>query len=109
MLQLGIAPLCCATLGTLKDLKKYNHDLHACYRKVKELGLLNAFKEHPNDVDAMRMLIRLNEDQGLRYIKAGMKHFPLWSQVEPLAVRLHEAIAPIVGYRTFTVSCPAHQ
>ena len=50
-----------------------------------------------NDADAMRMLVGLNEHQGLRYIRTGMKHFPLWSLVEPLAVRLHQAVATEVG------------
>jgi hypothetical protein len=88
----------------LKDLrgKKYGHDLHACHKKAKELGLPSIFKELPTDADAMRMLVGLNEHQGLRYIKTGMKHFPLWSLVEPLAVRLHQAVGPEVGYKSFT-------
>jgi hypothetical protein len=90
---------------TVRDLSgKFGHDLHTCYRKSKELGLLDIFKEHPNDVDAMRMLVDLNRDQGLRYIKTGMKHFPLWSLVDPLAVRLHQAVAPAVGFHTFTAA-----
>ena len=91
---------------TVKELRglKYGHDLHACYRKAKELGLLSIFKELPTDADAMRMLVGLNEHQGLRYIKTGMKHFPLWSMVEPLAVRLHQAVAPEVGYKSFSIT-----
>lgn len=90
---------------TAKELRgqKYGHDLHACHRKAKELGLLSLFKELPSDADAMRMLVGLNEHQGLRYIKTGMKHFPLWSLVEPLAVRLHQAVAPEVGYKSFSI------
>lgn len=96
---------------TVKELRgqKYGHDLHACHRKAKELALLSIFKEHQNDVDAMWMLVGLNEHQGLRYIKTGMKHFPLWSLVEPLAVRLHQAVAAEVGYKSFTVSYPTYQ
>lgn len=87
---------------SVKQLQKFGHDLHACHRKTKELGLNEVFKELPVDVDAMRMLVRLNEQQGLRYISTGMKHFPLWSIVEPLAVRLHQAVAPLVGFKSFT-------
>ena len=95
---------------SVRDLTgKFGHDLHAAYRKSKELGLLDIFKEHPNDVDAMRMLVDLNVGQGLRYIKTGVKHFPLWSLVDPLAVRLHQAVAPVVGFSTFTVSFTAYQ
>jgi hypothetical protein len=91
---------------TAKELRgqKYGHDLHACHKKAKELGLLSIFKEQANDTDAMRMLVGLNEHQGLRYIKTGMKQFPLWSLVEPLAVRLHQAVAAEVGYKSFTVT-----
>lgn len=92
---------------TVRELgsKKYGHDLHACYRRAKELGLLKLFKEHANDVDAMRMLVDLNQRHGLRYIRTGAKQFPLWSIVYPLAARLHQAVAPAVGYNnTFTMS-----
>lgn len=87
---------------SVKDLqKKFGHDLHACHRKAKELGLQEVFKELSVDGDAMRMLVGLNDQQGLRYIKTGVKHFPLWSIVEPLAVRLHQAVAPLVGFKSF--------
>ena len=88
---------------TAKELRgpKYGHDLHACNKKAKELGLHSVFKEFPSDDKAMRLLVALNEHQGLRYIKIGMKHFPLWSMVEPLAVRLHQSVALEVGYKSF--------
>lgn len=82
----------------------YGHDLQACHRRAKELGLLNVFKESPNDVDAMRMLVELNKQQALRYIRTGRKLFPLWSLVEPLAVRLHQAVALEVGYESFNIT-----
>ncbi len=90
---------------TAKEIRsaKYGRDLHACHKKAKEIGLLSIFKEHANDTDAMRMLVGLNEHQGLRYIKTGMKHFPLWSVVGPLAVRLHQAVAAEVGYKSFKI------
>ena len=95
---------------SVKDLqKKFGHDLHACHRKAKELGLNDVFNERPVDADAMRMLVGLNDQQGLRYIKTGMKHFPLWSIVEPLAVRLHQAVAPIVGFESFDKSYQGYQ
>jgi len=84
--------------------KTYGHDLHACHKKAKELGLHTVFKEQPTDADAMRVLVALNDHQGLRYIKTGIKHFPPWSLVEPLTVRLHQAIAPAVGYKSFDIT-----
>lgn len=91
---------------TAKELRgrKYGHDLHACHKKAKELGLPRIFKERASDAEAMRLLVGLNEHQGLRYIKTGMKHFPLWSLVEPLAVRLHQAVATEVGYKSFDIT-----
>ena len=91
---------------TAKELRgmKYGHDLHSCHKKAKELGLHLVFKEQPSDADAMRMLVGLNEHQGLRYIKTGMKQFPHWSIVESLAVRLHQSVAPKIGYQSFTIT-----
>lgn len=82
--------------------KSYGHDLGKCYRKAKEFGLFDVFKINSDDVKAMAMLVRLNNNQGLRYHKAGWKRFPSWAIVEPLAVRLHQAIAHIVGCKTFS-------
>lgn len=83
--------------------RTYGHDLHSCYRKAKELGLLGIFNVTQNDIDAIDMLAGLNQGHGLRYIKTGTKMFPLWSLVNSLAVRLHQAVAPTVGYKTFAV------
>ncbi|WP_250504282.1 hypothetical protein [Caballeronia sp. AZ7_KS35] len=89
---------------TLRELRsgKYGHDLHACYRQAKQLKLRDIFKETQDDINAMELLVALNVDHGLRYIQTGYKQFPLWSIVEPLAVRMHQAVAPLVGYRSFS-------
>lgn len=65
---------------------------------------MSTFKEWANEADAIRMLVGLNEHQGLRYMKTGMKHFPLWSLMEPLAARLHQAVATDVGYKSFNIT-----
>ena len=87
---------------SLRNPKEYGHDLHACFRKAKELGLLDIYKMREGDEKAMRLLIELNEHQGLRYVRTGWKEFPSWAIVKPLAVRLHQAVAPLVGHKTFT-------
>lgn len=88
--------------------KKYGHDLKACYRKAKELGLRGQFKMCANDMRAMLMLIDMNANHALRYIKTGYRRFPSWAIVEPFAVRLHQAVAPHVGFRkTFDITVPA--
>lgn len=89
--------------------RKYGHDLHACYRKAKELGLKDVFDMQADDMKAMLMLIELNKGMGLRYIRTGYKQFPSWAIVKPFAVRLHQAVAPLVGYKTFTAAfAPSH-
>jgi len=87
----------------LRSSRYYGHDLRACYRKAKELGLSDIFKVRSDDLRALWLLIQLNEKHELRYIRTGAKRFPSWAIVEPLAVRLHQVVAPYVGYRrTFT-------
>jgi hypothetical protein len=92
-----------AGIGVRDLSRQYGHDLHACYRKAKELRLLDRFSEDERDARALEMLAELNRGHGLRYIRTGYKQFPSWAIVEPLAVRLHQAVAPIVGYHSFTV------
>ncbi|MGF6995527.1 hypothetical protein [Paraburkholderia sp. GAS32] len=87
-----------------RDLsRQYGHDLHACYRKAKELRLLDHFAEDERDRQALGMLVELSRGHELRYIRTGYKQFPSWAIVEALAVRLHQAIAPIVGYHSLAV------
>jgi len=93
---------CGFTLDELSS-KKYGHNIHKCYRKAKELGLLSLFKENKSDLSAIELLMSINENMGLRYIQTGYKTYPSWATVEPLAVRLHQAIAPHVGYKSFDV------
>jgi hypothetical protein len=76
--------------------KRYGHDLHACYRKAKEFGLLAQFKVGKDDLLAMGLLINLNQSHGLRYIQIGPKRFPSWGIVERFAVRLHQAVAKCI-------------
>lgn len=77
---------------SVRDLqRKFGHDLHACHRKAKELGLNDVFMGHLVDADAMRMLVGLNVQQGLRYIKTETKYVSLWSINEHLAVRLRRS------------------
>ena len=88
--------------------KKFGHDLRACYRKAKEFGLCDHFTMRSDDMRAMLMLIDMNADHALRYIRTGEKCIPTWAIVEPLAVRLHQAISPHVGYdKTFDTFYPA--
>lgn len=90
---------------SVRDLiHRYGHDLHKCYRKAKELRLLDRFSEDERDARALAMLVELNDKHGLRYIRTGYKEFPSWAIVKPLAVRLHQAVAPLVGFHSFAMS-----
>jgi hypothetical protein len=89
--------------------RELGHDIRACYRKAKELGLRDVFRMRADDLRAMILLLALNDFQGLRYIRTGYKRFPSWAIVEPFAVRLHQAVAPLVGYRSFSKIYQAYQ
>jgi hypothetical protein len=93
-----------------KELRsmKFGHDLKACYRKAKELGLRDVFKMKADDMRAMLLLVELNDFQGLRYIRTGFHRYPSWAIVEPLVVRLHQAVAEAIGARTFDRSYSAY-
>ncbi|MBT2791942.1 hypothetical protein [Paraburkholderia strydomiana] len=92
------------SVRSLRSPREYGHDLHACFRRAKELGLLEIFAMRDGDAKAFELLSKLNADQGLRYVRTGLNEFPSWAIVAPLAVRLHQAIAPLVGYeKTFRV------
>lgn len=94
---------------TVKQLssREYGHDLNASYQKAKELGLQNLFHPTEDDTRALAMLVAINESHELRYIRTGLKEFPSWAIVEPFAVRLHQAVSPHVGYKSFTTAYPA--
>lgn len=96
------------TVRELRSPKHFGHDLRRCYRKAKELGLREVFKMRADDMRALLLLLELNEMQGLRYIRTGLKRFPSWAIVEPFAVRLHQAVAKQIGYQSFDISYPAN-
>jgi len=85
------------------------HNLRACYKRAIGLGLRDTFNVRMIDLRAMVLLLRLNEFQGLRYIRTGAKVVPSWAIVEPFAVRLHQAVGPMVGYRSFTKSYQGYE
>lgn len=82
--------------------REFGHDLKRTLQKARELGLDDHIRLSQKDNDALDMLIALDDEQGLRYIRTGPKQFPSWAIVYPVAVRLHQAVAPLVGYHSFT-------
>jgi len=87
--------------------KHYRHDLNKCLIEANARELKNIFEMNEGDLLAFKLLVELNKEQQLRYTQTGFKTYPLWSIVEPLAVRLHQAVAKEVGYRSFDNHYPA--
>lgn len=90
-------------LGT-RDL---GHDLKALYVRACELGLGDLYQMTAEDAEVLELLVAANEFHQLRYIQSGFKTFPLWGVAKSFAVRLHQAVAPMVGYKSLTVAYPA--
>jgi hypothetical protein len=92
---------------TVEDIKKVGHDLKVLYAKACELGLAELFQLTAAESEAFDLLVEVNEFHQLRYIQTGPKTFPLWSAIEPLAIRLHQTVAPMVGFESLTRTYPA--
>lgn len=86
--------------------KDYGHNLNKCLVASNARGLNKLFEMNEDDTRAFNLLIELNKEHQLRYIQTGFKTYPLWSIVEPLAVRLHQAVAKEVGYHSFNKHYP---
>ena len=108
-IELSFKAYMCSRGMTIGDLskRKYGHNIRACYLQARKLGVLDHFAVTCSDLQAIRMMMKLNTDHALRYIKTGDKHFPSWAIVEPLAVRLHQVVSALVGYgKTFDTHYP---
>lgn len=92
---------------TVEELGKIGHDLPALYARSRKLGLDNLYQLTADDTNAFELLVAVNVFHQLRYIETGFKTFPLWIDVEPLAVQLHQAVAPKVGFESLKISYPA--
>lgn len=90
-------------IETLRS-KEFGHDLDKCLEKANKLGFEKIFVMTDADKQAYELLIEINKEHQLRYIQTGFKRYPLWSIVEPLAVRMHQAVAKEVGIKSFTKS-----
>lgn len=92
---------------SVRKLQKLGHDLDRCYRRAIELGLHKIFKPHIAEEGALELLNGLYAAKELEYIRTGMKHFPTFALVSRLAVRLHNAAAPHVGFnKTLPITFP---
>ena len=83
---------------TLRQVRNLTHDLHACMRKAKELGLLRHAQFSSPEEGALEILNGLYSTKQLEYIVTGAKQFPLFGLVELFSARLFNAVAGIVGF-----------
>jgi len=83
----------------LRQVRNLNHDLHACMRKAKELGLLSHVQFTGLEEGALEILNGLYSTKQLEYIVTGAKQFPLFGLVELFSARLFNAVADIVGFK----------
>lgn len=84
---------------SLNGIRNLSHNLDACYKKSKELGLLTHVTFESQEEGAFEILNVLYSTKQLEYIVTGMKNFPIFGLVEAFAARAFNAVAPIVGYK----------
>lgn len=84
---------------TLRQIKTLGHDLHACEKKAKELGLLRYVQFSCPEAGAFEILDSLYSSKQLEYIVTGAKQFPIFGLVELFSARLFNAVAGVVGFR----------
>jgi len=83
----------------LKSLRgrEYGHQLHACLRKAKELGLGDLVKLADDEEETIEILDALYSTKQLQYIVSGFKSFPVHGPLERGALRLIHAIGETLG------------
>lgn len=91
---------------SVRQLQGVGHDLDALLAKANELGLGDCHTFTAEDNEAFAFLVAANSHHRFRYIQTGETRLPFWSVAEPLAVRLHQSVAPKVGYESLTISYP---
>ena len=89
---------------TVEVLRGIGHELMPLLEKSRELGLDGLFVLTETDTKALKLLVALNQYHQLRYIQTGLKEFPSWAIAMPFAFRLHQAIGPVVGFKSFTMA-----
>jgi hypothetical protein len=82
----------------LREVRQLGHNLHACLRKAKELGLLDIVQFTGQEMGAVEILDGLYSTKQLEYIVTGAKQFPIFGPVESFAVRLFNAVSDAVGF-----------
>jgi len=82
-----------------REIRHFGHDLHAAFRKSKEVGLLDHVKFTAPEEAAVEILNSLYSTKQLEYIVTGAKQFPLFGLIEGFSAKLFNAVAALVGLR----------
>lgn len=83
-------------LGELR--KHFGHDLHKCFKKAKELGLLGAVSFDEHELGAFSILNELYSTKQLEYIVTGAKRFPIFGHLQSMSSKLLATVGSMVGY-----------
>ena len=83
---------------TLRELRHFGHNLHASFRKAKELGLLSHVHFTVPEEGAFEILDGLYSTKQLEYIVTGAKQFPMFGLVEVFSAKLFNAVSIVVGF-----------
>jgi hypothetical protein len=83
-------------LKTLRG-RDYGHQLHACLRKAKELGLGDLVALAQDEEETIEILDPLYSTKQLQYIVSGFKTFPVHGPLERAALRLIHGIGNSLG------------
>jgi len=85
---------------TLRDLRtKFGHDLGKCFKKAKELGLLNTVEFDEHELGAFSVLNEIYSTKQLEYIVTGVKMFPIFGHIQSMSQKLVDAIGLLVGHK----------
>lgn len=78
--------------------KQFGHNLHACLRKAKELGLCAHIQFTDQEEGVFEILNSLYSTKQLEYIVTGSKNFPVFGPIELFAAKLFNAVSEVVGF-----------
>ena len=86
---------------SLQDLpkRKYGHDLEKCFKKAKELGLMQVVKFNDGDIEGMKVLNELFSTKQLNYMVIGLKTFPVFGPIQSFCQNLLDGVEQSVGYK----------
>jgi hypothetical protein len=96
-IELSLTAFLLSRGASLREIRHFGHDLHAAFRKSKELGLLDHAHFTGPEEGAVEILNALYATKQLEYIVTGSKQFPLFGLIASFSAKLFNAVAALVG------------